>query len=84
MVSAASRSTSSLSTWPMGLAMHRSADRSAPVGCMLMTTRCLPWKYRISPAAGYTTRLVPPMMRVSALRMAAMAPAMVASLRHSS
>ena len=42
----------------MGFAMHRSASASAPVGCILMTTRWSPRKYRVSPAAGYTTRLV--------------------------
>ena len=47
-----SNSTSSRSTCPMGWAMHRSALSSAGVGCMLMTTRCRPRKYRSSPAAG--------------------------------
>ena len=47
-----SSETSSLSTCPMGFAMHRSAEASAPVGCMLMTTRLSPRKYRMSPAAG--------------------------------
>ena len=36
----------------MGFAMHRSASASAFVGCILMTTRWSPRKYRISPAAG--------------------------------
>ena len=44
--------TSSLSTCPMGFAMHRSASSSAGVGCILMTTRCRPRKYRSRPAAG--------------------------------
>ena len=68
----------------MGLAMHRSAWASAPVGCMLITTRWSPRKYRMSPAAGYTTRLVPPMMRVSAWRMAFTAPDSTSSSKPSS
>ena len=47
-----SSTTSSLSTCPMGFAMHRSASASAFVGCILMTTRWSPRKYRMSPAAG--------------------------------
>ena len=39
-----SSTTSSLSTCPMGFAMHRSASASAPVGCILMTTRWSPRK----------------------------------------
>ena len=42
----------SLSAWPMGLFTSRVAIPSAGVGCLLMTTRSSPRKYRISPAAG--------------------------------
>ena len=51
---------------PMGWLMSSVAAASAGVGCLLMMTRSSPRKYRMSPAAGYTARLVPPMMRVSA------------------
>ena len=48
------------STRPIGSCMRRSAFPSYGVESRLIKTRCFPRKYRISPAAGYTDRDVPP------------------------
>ena len=57
---------------------------SAGVGCLLMTTSVSPRKYRSSPAAGYTAKLVPPTIKVSATEIALIAFSIVASSSPSS
>lgn len=53
---------------PMGPSMVRSAPTPLPVWPLFTTTRWRPRKYCTSPAAGYTTRDVPPMIIRSAWR----------------
>ena len=59
---------------PMGSLIIRSAMLSLEVGALLIRTMCLPEKYLISPAAGYTVSEVPPIISISAFRICFIAP----------